>query len=99
MFLGVKCEVEEFKTEKGRSCSFNLILADNPLNDFVELPEHLNNLCYSNILCGVIRGSLSTVTNKHLIKNNTNKHFFIIKKSLDAFKRKSILYKRYIKRR
>jgi hypothetical protein len=34
---------------------------DNPLTDFVELPEHLINLDYSNIICGVIRGSLEKV--------------------------------------
>ena len=61
MFLGVKGEIEDFKEEEGRNCSFNISILDNPLNDFVELPEHLLNLDYSNIICGVIRGALSTV--------------------------------------
>ncbi len=34
------------------------ILEDNPLTDFVELPEGCQNLIYCNILCGVIRGAL-----------------------------------------
>ena len=34
------------------------ILEDNPLTDFVELPEGCQNLIYCNVLCGVIRGAL-----------------------------------------
>jgi hypothetical protein len=34
------------------------ILEDNPLTDFVELPEGCQNLVYCNVLCGVIRGAL-----------------------------------------
>ena len=37
------------------------ILEDNPLTDFVELPEQLGALKYSNLLCGVIRGALEMV--------------------------------------
>lgn len=37
------------------------ILEDNPLADFVELPEQLAGLKYSNLLCGVIRGALEMV--------------------------------------
>lgn len=37
------------------------ILEDNPLTDFVELPEGCGGLSYCNILCGVIRGSLEQV--------------------------------------
>lgn len=61
MFLGVKGEIVNFQSDKEKGCSFSLIIPDNPLNDFVELPEHLSSLHYSNIICGVIRGSLSTV--------------------------------------
>ena len=32
-----------------------------PLNHFVELPEELTELNYSNMLCGVIRGALEMV--------------------------------------
>lgn len=36
-------------------------MEDNPLNDFVELPEGCSKLKYSNIICGVIRGALDMV--------------------------------------
>ena len=37
------------------------VLDDNPLVDFVELPEGCQNLCYCQMLCGVIRGALEMV--------------------------------------
>lgn len=37
------------------------ILEDNPLTDFVELPEQLQSLKYCNLLCGVVRGALEMV--------------------------------------
>ncbi|KAJ9064323.1 hypothetical protein DSO57_1031895 [Entomophthora muscae] len=41
---------------------FSLIFDDNPLGEFVELPDDVSSdLWYSNILCGVIRGSLEMV--------------------------------------
>lgn len=42
-----------------KECS--LIVDDNPLSMFVELPENHANISYSNILCGVIRGALQMV--------------------------------------
>jgi len=41
MFLGVKAEVENFKSDEMKYCSFDLCFSENPLTDFVELPEHL----------------------------------------------------------
>lgn len=38
------------------------ILEDNPLTDFVELPEQLGSLKYCNLLCGVVRGALEMVS-------------------------------------
>ncbi|KAF2074348.1 hypothetical protein CYY_004324 [Polysphondylium violaceum] len=62
MFLGVTCQVTDWDTEKKE---FHLIIDDNPLSDFVELPDHLKHkLYYSNILCGVIRGALEMVQMK-----------------------------------
>eukprot|EP00898_Chlorokybus_atmophyticus_P002277 jgi/Chlat1/304/Chrsp1S03181 len=61
MFLGVTANVTNWN-EKGTECS--LLLDDNPLADFVELPENCNNLSYCNILCGVIRGALEMVNMK-----------------------------------
>ncbi|KAJ2162823.1 hypothetical protein GGF46_000387 [Coemansia sp. RSA 552] len=42
------------------SREFSLIMDDNPLNDFCELPPRAvqGGLWYSNVLCGVIRGAL-----------------------------------------
>ncbi|MCJ1457060.1 transport protein particle 22 kDa subunit [Mycoblastus sanguinarius] len=43
---------------------FSLIFEENPLADFVELPDDgraQDELWYSNILCGIIRGSLEMV--------------------------------------
>lgn len=57
MFLGVAVDVASWNTEK-TACS--LLLYDNPLADYVELPTNAN-LYYSNVLCGVIRGALEMV--------------------------------------
>jgi hypothetical protein len=37
------------------------VLDDNPMVDFVELPQQYQQLSYSNLLCGVIRGALEMV--------------------------------------
>ncbi|GAM26346.1 hypothetical protein SAMD00019534_095210 [Acytostelium subglobosum LB1] len=62
MFLGVSAQISDWDAEKKE---FHLIIDDNPLVDFVELPEHLKHkLYYSNILCGVMRGALEMVQMK-----------------------------------
>jgi hypothetical protein len=58
MFLGVIATVSNWSAD-GSECS--LILDDNPLADFVELPDTCQGLFYCNILCGVIRGALEMV--------------------------------------
>lgn len=58
MFLGVTATVTNWDAE-GTSCS--LVLEDNPLVDFVELPDTCQGLSYCNILSGVIRGALEMV--------------------------------------
>lgn len=58
MFLGINATSQVGANNQ----EFIITLEDNPLNDFVELPEeYQNQLYYSNILCGVIRGSLEMV--------------------------------------
>jgi len=59
MFLGVTATVTNWDAE-GTSCSF--ILEDNPLVDFVELPDTCQGLQYCNVLSGVIRGALEMVS-------------------------------------
>ena len=44
---------------EGTTCSF--VLEDNPLVDFVELPDTCQGLQYCNVLSGVIRGALEMV--------------------------------------
>lgn len=45
-----------------KSREFSLQLEDNPLTDFVELPDkYRNKLSYNNLFCGVIRGALEMV--------------------------------------
>eukprot|EP00164_Ancoracysta_twista_P011443 GFYU01017629.1.p1 GENE.GFYU01017629.1~~GFYU01017629.1.p1 ORF type:complete len:197 (-),score=59.43 GFYU01017629.1:84-641(-) len=58
MFLGVIADVANWNQE---GTEFSLLLGDTPLTDFVELPENCSKLYYSNILSGVIRGSLEMV--------------------------------------
>jgi len=38
-----------------------LLFESNPLAEFVELPEGHNNLWYSSLLAGVIKGALEMV--------------------------------------
>jgi len=58
MFLGVSADVTAWNAERN---SFCLVLYENPLNEFVELPAEMSNLSYSNILCGTIRGALEMI--------------------------------------
>ena len=37
---------------------FHLKFNQNPISLYVELPEYLEGLCYSNIICGIMRGML-----------------------------------------
>ncbi|BBH01927.1 Transport protein particle component [Prunus dulcis] len=46
----------------GTCCS--IVLEDNPLVDFVELPDTCQGLYYCNILSGVVRGALEMVSMK-----------------------------------
>ncbi|GAA0138415.1 hypothetical protein LIER_00167 [Lithospermum erythrorhizon] len=61
MFLGVTASVGNWDTE-GSTCT--MVLEDNPLVDFVELPDTCQGLYYCNVLSGVIRGALEMVSMK-----------------------------------
>ena len=63
MFLGVVPTVANWSA---KGDEFSLILDQNPLVDFVELPETHQGLLYSNIICGVIRGALEMVYIYHI---------------------------------
>ena len=58
-FLGVIPIVANWNQ---RGDEFSLILDQNPLVEFVELPDDHPQLLYSNIVCGVIRGALEMVS-------------------------------------
>lgn len=64
MFLGVTAEcrhVSDPAATPDAMPAFHLILVDNPLVDFVELPEYCSQLAFCNLLCGVVRGALEMV--------------------------------------
>lgn len=76
MFLGITAQVVNF-TESAQQTpgggtgpvpilqSFSLLFEENPLSDFVELPDvHRDKLFYSNIICGAIRGCLEVMQMK-----------------------------------
>lgn len=58
MYLGITPSVTNWSPAGDE---FSLILENNPLVDFVELPDNHNTLIYSNLLCGVLRGALEMV--------------------------------------
>jgi hypothetical protein len=58
MFLGVSADVTSWNPDRN---SFCLVLFENPLTEFVELPPEMTGLVYSNVLCGAIRGALEMI--------------------------------------
>ncbi|XP_020947249.1 trafficking protein particle complex subunit 3-like protein [Sus scrofa] len=59
MYLGITPSVTCNNASRNE---FSLILDKNPLAEFVEeLPAGRSSLCYSNLLCGIIRGALEMV--------------------------------------
>ncbi|KAF2430139.1 BET3 family protein [Tothia fuscella] len=61
IFLNITPTVANWTSD---SKQFSLIFEENPLADFVELPDDgraQDELWYSNILCGVLRGALEMV--------------------------------------
>eukprot|EP00386_Alphamonas_edax_P008969 GDKI01029473.1.p1 GENE.GDKI01029473.1~~GDKI01029473.1.p1 ORF type:complete len:201 (-),score=66.54 GDKI01029473.1:24-626(-) len=56
MFLGITVDTNHVSQD---TCI--LVLSENPLAEFVEIPPQLSGLSYSNLMCGVIRGALEQV--------------------------------------
>lgn len=80
MFLGFAANVANFDA---KAQSFVLVLEENPLLEFVELPPHLKEkLLYNNIICGVLRGALEMVRNYGLA------HFLISRSKCEWSARK-----------
>jgi hypothetical protein len=44
-----------------KGTSFSLIITDNPLIEFVEIPPTYSGISYCNILAGIIKGALEMV--------------------------------------
>ncbi|MED6191614.1 hypothetical protein PIB30_001893 [Stylosanthes scabra] len=66
-FLIVTLSFQEFDGYCDHGCVvyyMNIVLEDNPLVDFVELPDNCQGLHYCNILSGVVRGALEMVSMK-----------------------------------
>lgn len=61
MFLGTRGELENLKADSHKDISFNIVIKDKPLTEFVDIPSHLQGLSYNNIICGAIRGALNSV--------------------------------------
>ncbi|CAE1323746.1 TRAPPC3 [Acanthosepion pharaonis] len=58
MYLGITPVVSNWSPAGDE---FSLLIENNPLTEFVELPEGHNALNYSNILCGALKGCLEMV--------------------------------------
>ena len=55
MYLNVQATVDRWNDER---TAYSLIFDENPLAEFTELPDELQGLKYSNMICGVIRGAM-----------------------------------------
>jgi hypothetical protein len=63
MYLGISPVVSNWSAAGDE---FSLLIENNPLTDFVELPEGHNALNYSTMLCGVLKGALQMVSTRTL---------------------------------
>ncbi|KAI4731488.1 TRAPP I complex [Aureobasidium sp. EXF-10728] len=71
MFLNITPVVTNWASDNK---SFTLLFDENPLADFVELPDDgkaQDELWYSNIFCGVLRGALEMVSTSRLCRPPT----------------------------
>jgi hypothetical protein len=66
IFLNITPTITNWSSDNKQ---FSLIFDENPLADFVELPDDVraqDELWFSNILVGVLRGALEMVHTRHL---------------------------------
>ena len=74
-YLNVGAKYELVKTDSNmidtnQQYEYKIFFSDNPLNDYVELPDKFKGLWYSNMICGVIRGALEAINIKVECKYN-----------------------------
>jgi hypothetical protein len=75
IFLNITPTVTNWTSDNKQ---FSLIFDENPLADFVELPDDgraQDELWYSNILCGVLRGALEMVLHAHPSSSKSSNMF------------------------
>ena len=68
-YLNVGAKYELVKTDSNmidtnQQYEYRIYFSENPLNDYVELPDKFKGLWYSNMICGVIRGALEAINIK-----------------------------------
>lgn len=77
MFLNITPTVTNWSSDNKE---FSLVFDENPLTDFVELPDEAleGGLWYSNVYCGVLRGALEMVNTQIYVNdrllNNYNRY-------------------------
>ena len=74
-YLNVGAKYELVKTDSNmidtnQQYEYRIYFSENPLNDYVELPDKFKGLWYSNMICGVIRGALEAINIKVECKYN-----------------------------
>ena len=71
--VGAKSEIIKSDNnlfESNQQNEYKIYFNENPLNDFVELPDKFKGLWYSNMICGVIRGAFEAINIKVECKYN-----------------------------
>ncbi len=68
-YLNVGAKYELIKSDSNmidtnQQYEYRIYFSENPLNDYVELPDKFKGLWYSNMICGVIRGALEAINIK-----------------------------------
>ena len=72
IFLNITPTITNWTSD---SKQFSLLFDENPLADFVELPDDgraQDELWFSNILCGVLRGALEMVSSPRLLPDRSS---------------------------
>ena len=80
-YLGYGAKYELIKSDNmsdsNQQYEYRIYFNENPLNDYVELPDKFKGLWYSNMICGVIRGAMEAINikveckyNKYILKGH-----------------------------
>eukprot|EP00123_Amoebidium_parasiticum_P010801 comp20333_c0_seq1/m.25601 comp20333_c0_seq1/g.25601 ORF comp20333_c0_seq1/g.25601 comp20333_c0_seq1/m.25601 type:complete len:182 (-) comp20333_c0_seq1:234-779(-) len=58
MYMGIQPPVTNWSED---SKEFSVLLPDNPMNDFIELPPNHTKILFSNVIAGILRGGLEAM--------------------------------------